>query len=115
MKNFLFILLMSCLITSCYWGMDLNDYSESKQNKIFQDEYYWYYNKELFTDADSCYVVGIIKNIYDDKTFAINRQIPICNDTIYVIKKYIAGQSNIFDGVIYIKNKEPFRLITKLQ
>ena len=97
MKNFLFILLMSCLITSCYWGIDLNDYSESKHNKIFQDEYYWYYNKELFTDADSCYVVGII------------------NDTIYIIKKYIAGKSNIFDGVIYIKNKEAFRLITELQ
>ena len=114
MKKFL-VILFCLILSSCYWKTDLNVYPKPEIKISSADEYYWYYNTELFTGIDSCYVVGTLESKYNEEKYQINRQVPICNDTIYVIKKYIADQNNIFNGVIYIKDKEPFRLITELQ
>lgn len=112
MKKILFILVI--LLSSCSWNTDLNEYEQFINNNTRADEYYWYYNKELFIGVDSCYTVGTLESKYNNEKYQINHQVPICNDTIYIVKKYIAEKNNIFNGVIYIKNKEPFRLITEL-
>ena len=108
----LYILLISLILCSCYCSTDLNDIN-IKSNNARADEYYWYYDPQLFHNSDTCQVIGVLTN-YNSNTY-INRQCIIYNDTIYVVKRYIAKDYKLFDGVIYIKNKEPFRLITELQ
>lgn len=111
MKRIVFVLFTICLFNSCYLNTDLNDINV-KSNKARADEYYWYYDPQLFHNSDTCQVVGVLTN-YNSNTY-INRQCVIYHDTIYVIKRYIAEDYKLFDGVIYIKDKEPFRLITEL-
>ena len=111
MKNFLFILVF--ILSSCYWNTDLNDYSQFNKNTK-AEEYYWYYDSQLFHDIDTCQVVGTLSNNINND-WQINRKCLVHNDTVYVIKRFIAKEYKLFDGVIYIKDKEPFRLITILQ
>lgn len=113
MKKIVFVLFTICLFNSCYLNTDLNDINV-KSNKARADEYYWYYNPQLFNNLDSCQIVGYLQNVNGAER-AINRKCPIYNDTIYVVKRYIAEDYKLFDGVIYIKDKEPFRLITELR
>lgn len=108
----LYILFISLILYSCYCSTDLNDINV-KSNNTRADEYYWYYDPRLFYNVDTCQVVGFLTNNTDNTQ--INRQCIIYNDTIYVVKRYIAKDYKLFDGVIYIKDKEPFRLITELQ
>ena len=111
----LYILFISLILYSCYCSIDLNDINV-KSNNTRADEYYWYYDHQLFHNSDTCQVVGALSNNINND-WQINRRCIIYHDTIYVIKRYIAKDYKIFDGVIYIKDKgnEPFRLITELQ
>ena len=113
MKKILFILVF--ILSSCYCSIDLNDINV-KSNNTRADEYYWYYDPQLFYNVDTCQVVGTLSNNINND-WQINRRCIIYNDTIYIVKRYIAKDHNIFDGVIYIKDKgnEPFRLITILK
>ncbi len=111
MKKILFILII--LFSSCHWCIDLNDYSQFNINTK-AEEYYWYYDPQLFHNIDTCQVVGALSNNINND-WQINKKCLVHNDTVYIIKRYIAKDYNIFDGVIYIKDKKPFRLITKLQ
>ena len=114
-SRYIFILLTLSLC-SCYWKDDSGIASPGNNSDFRQDEFYWYYNHELFNGVDSCYIVGTLETDYEvTYSFSINQQCKIYNDTIYVIKRNIAENKNIFNGVIYIKNKEPYILITKLK
>ena len=117
--KFLFYLIVLLLTYSCYYNVDLNDYASRKHdrygNEIPYDEYYWYYNRELFDGVDSCFVVGTMETEFDcTYEFNVNHRCYVYNDTICIIKKHIAKDRNVFNGVIYIKDREPFRLIQKL-
>lgn len=113
--RYLFMLLTLSLC-SCYWKNGENVATPKKHTETQQTEFYWYYNHDLFNGIDSCYVVGTLETEYETTySFNINHQCKIYNDTIYVVKRHIAEEKNVFKGVIYIKDKEPFILTTKLQ
>ncbi len=110
MKKILFVLVF--VLSSCYWS---NDLTPDSQITYQSDEYYWYYNNSIFKGVDSCQVVGVLKNKFTDDMRQINHKCAISNDTIYIIKKYIAKENNIFDGVFYIRGDDPYRIIIELK
>lgn len=114
MKNRIVICLsLVLLLTACRWGGNDGLPGDGDVKYPVVKDYYWYYNKELFENADSCYVVGVLESRSNDEKYQVNHQCKIYNDTIYIVKKFT--KNNIFKGVIYLKDKEPFTLNTELQ
>ena len=110
MKKLFFLLVI--LLSSCYCDWDLNNYPKPTTRA---DEYYWYYNSELFYNRDSCQVIGVLTSNYDNESYNINRRCKVYNDTIYIEKRRIAGHHNYFKGVILLKNQEPILIETILK
>ena len=109
MKNLVFILI-SLFICSCSWNEDLNDYYSPKNNdRPNAYEYFWYYNHDLFYKANSCQLVGkFINNGNNLSDHYINKQYKIYNDTIYVKKRSLEPNHDIFEGIIFINDIEHF-------
>ena len=107
-KAIIAVLLLVLYGCSCSWGPDIEGFDAGMTRA---DEYYWLYSPDMFYRADSCYVVGVLENQY--MTISINHRCKVYNDTIYVIKKKIAGQNRIFNGMIYTKEHQ-FQIRTLL-
>jgi len=115
MKHFIFIF-FTLLFSSCYKNVDLNEYDEYYGNRPNPSEYFWYYDKELFGNAEYCQLVGELKSPYCEKSHNINRQCHIYDYTIYPIKRYNAidfcpychTEHNIYAGTIIIDSIEHF-------
>lgn len=109
MKKILFVLAI-VLLSSCAWEDTIVPITDGYKQKNKADEYYWYYDNILFDNVDSCQVVGVLKNKLSDNitdVIYINYKCPVYNDTIYIIKRGIAGKNNIFEGTFYIRGKDP--------
>ena len=99
------ILTLPLLICSCCWENNLND--EYNKPNIRSVDYFWYYNKELFHGEDYCQLIGRIINEDNESSGQyINKRCSIYNDTIYVKRRYIKPEYNIFEGTIYINYNE---------
>ena len=115
---FIFTLLLLC---SCYKNVDLNDYDEYyKGKRPNPSEYFWYYDKELFKNAESCQLVGEFVYPNCPQIHYANRNCIIYDYTIYPTRKninsedsthtcfYCKKEHNIYQGRIIINNVEHF-------
>ena len=102
----IFFILISFLICSCYWSNNLNDDRHDYSSR--SSKYFWYYDHELFNDVEYCQLIGILTDESNDPIDVqyINKQCKIYNDTIYIKKRTIKPEYNVFEGIIYINDIE---------